>query len=263
MKRNKNVVVCTKCVGGGGARVLTTTIALIATAAAAAARVRRRERYSARPVDTGAGGHRTTGSRFGCRRLGGPRPAHRARRATFRWTGGGAVAATTTSTTTTTVGRSSHRRRPSELSARSRVYHVWWVGGDGEMGARCNGRAHILITRRSRGAGRRRVVLRGGVVGDVKQCVGAGERGQRTPGPPSPPPLPHHTRRMKPLSRCPSRPPPPHKPAPATSTAAAAKSTAMTTTATATGTTTGRPMAARKRYGPPVRPGDFFAVSLE
>lgn len=45
-----------------------TTIALIATtttAAAAAARVRRRERYSARPVDTGAGGHRTTGSRFG------------------------------------------------------------------------------------------------------------------------------------------------------------------------------------------------------
>lgn len=28
-------------------------------------------------------------------------------------------------------------------------------------------------------------------------------------------------------------------------------------------TTTGRPMAARGRYGPPVRPGDFFAVSLE
>lgn len=50
----------------------------------AAARVRRRERYSARPVDTGAGGHRTTGSRSAaagdsaarC----GPRPAHRARR---------------------------------------------------------------------------------------------------------------------------------------------------------------------------------------
>jgi len=50
------------------------------TTVATAARVRRRERYSARPVDTGAGGHRTTGSRFGCRRLGGPRPAHRARR---------------------------------------------------------------------------------------------------------------------------------------------------------------------------------------
>lgn len=91
MKRNKNVVVCFgvyEMCRRRRACVLTTTSALIATEAAAA-RVRRRERYSARPVDTGAGGHRTTGSRFGCRRLGGPRPAHRARRATFRWAGGG------------------------------------------------------------------------------------------------------------------------------------------------------------------------------
>lgn len=65
-----------------------TTNALIAAAAevttttttTTAARVRRRERYSARPVDTGAGGHRTTGSRFGCRRLGGPRVRRTARR---------------------------------------------------------------------------------------------------------------------------------------------------------------------------------------
>jgi len=237
--------------------VLTTTIALIATAAAA--RVRRRERYSARPVDTGAGGHRTTGSRFGCRRLGGPRPAHRARRAIIRWAGGGRW-----------QRRRRRRRRSDDRRiaaagaswARARVYNnvVFGGWGDGGLGARCNGRAHILITRRARGAGRRRVVRWSGWGrGDTKQCIGASERGQRTPGPPSPPPPPHHhTRHINPLSRCLSRPPPtrppPLKPAPTTSTAAA-----MTTTATATG----RPMAARKRYGPPVRPGDFFAVSLE
>lgn len=104
-----------------------TTIALISTtttAATAAARVRRRERYSARPVDTGAGGHRTTGSRFGWRRLGGPRPAHRA------------------------------RRRPSTTIAGP----AGWRAGGGDATtivvlARW-GDAHILIT--GRGGGRRR-----------------------------------------------------------------------------------------------------------
>lgn len=65
------------------------------------------------------------------------------------------------------------------------------------MGARCNGRAHILITRRSRGAGPRVLSFRGTCAGgetrnNASERTTRAAADQRTPGPP---PSPHHTRR--------------------------------------------------------------------
>lgn len=112
-----------------------TTIALITTTttttAAIAARVRRRERYSARPVDTGAGGHRTTGSRSGCRRLGGPRPARRALRRRARRSTVGA----TQRAGGRAGGGGGDDATVAVASSAARGRGTW-----------CNGRAHILIT---------------------------------------------------------------------------------------------------------------------
>lgn len=80
-------------------------------------------------------------------------------------------------------GRVAAMRRPSSPSSASSSSVGGGGGGGGtvERGPRCNGRAHILITRRQGGGAEG--TRRGGI---RKQCVG--ERHQHAPGPPHP----HH-----------------------------------------------------------------------